>query len=223
VSFLSGIWSSIVSTAEGAWNGFVSWLESIPSQIINAFSQLPTQMENLGIGIINGLISGIQSAAQTVISYVQSLASWISSTIASALKIASPSMVFYEHGRNIILGLCEGMRDHEDEAYRFMDDFGRRIGDRWRHGGSGGQWQPPGLVNRFTTPVGATTATAGAGAAASYAAQGGITAGSGIIQNFYIGGSVVAETTLRQVAQQGVLRYTRRNPGNGWFLPGRQS
>ena len=60
----------------------------------------------------------------------------------------------------------------------------------------------------------------GLGSAATTA---GVSGGGNVIQNFNIQGSVIAETQLRQLAQQGVLRYTRRNPGNGWFLAGRQS
>jgi hypothetical protein len=103
------------------------------------------------------------------------------------------------------------MKHHEHEAYGFMRQLGQNL--QTSFAGS-----TPNLVNQFTgTNV---SSFPGLGSAAGY---GGVSGGGNVIQNFNIQGSVVAETTLRQLAQQGVLRYTRRNPGNGWFLAGRQS
>jgi len=210
VSYLSGIWNSISSNAESAWNSFVSWFQGIPGQIVNAFANLPAQMVNIGTNIINGLINGISSAATGLFNYVTQVANSVVSTFANAIASISPSKKFHQQGEYIIQGLVNGMRYREHEAHDFMRRFGRDLQTSFA--------VTPGLVNRFTgTNV---SAFPGLGSATGYATSGG---GGNVIQNFNIQGSVVAETTLRQIAQQGVLRYTRRNPGNGWFLAGRQS
>ena len=202
ITFLSQVWSAISTNASSAWDSLVKWFQGIPGDIVKAFTDLATDFENIGIDIINGIINGINSAASYLYNGVKDIGKNVLSAFSNAISSLSPSKKFHEQGEYIIQGLVDGMKAREPEAHAFMRNLGNQLSLTTGGGGT------------------MTLASPGAGAAAYAGAAAG---GGGVVQQFYIQGSVVAETELRQLAQQGALRYTRRNPGNGWFLPGRLS
>jgi hypothetical protein len=75
----------------------------------------------LGAAVDQGLASGITSSNGVVINSVQGIVQTVITAGRTGLKAASPSMVFYELGRNVAQGLALGINDH---AYLASDATG---------------------------------------------------------------------------------------------------
>ena len=103
------------------WNGVsnsISWLtnnvSSIGSTIYNKFKNGLSDFKSIGEDIINGLISGITSKVSSVVKTVVGAVGNIISAAKSALGSHSPSKVFAEIGRNVVIGMANGISDTQD-------------------------------------------------------------------------------------------------------------
>jgi len=88
---------------EGIYRMFREWMVEIAEAIV------ATDWFQVGWGIIQGIISGVQAHAQDLIDVVVAAASgawWAAKTV---LGIHSPSTLFSEIGRNMMLGMAQGI------------------------------------------------------------------------------------------------------------------
>ena len=106
------------------WDKVVSYARSIPGRIVSALASLGGLLERAGENAIDGLLHGLEGAAGGVISYVRGLASDIGGIFASVLRMASPSLVFWEHGSNIVQGLINGIQSRRGELLALVRDLG---------------------------------------------------------------------------------------------------
>jgi hypothetical protein len=178
----------------GNWiNNVIGFFEKLPGRIGSALSGLPGRLESDGLNMMMGLLRGLEAGAGAVFGEVNHIMSVIASIPSKILGMLSPSRVFMEHGKNIILGLTQGIRANAPQAYSAIAELSNNIGNQ--HMGT-------------RLAMAGATNSAGTG---------------GIVINQTVQGSVIAEQQLQQLAQQQILRYTRRNPGNGLFLPNKKS
>lgn len=130
-SALSSLGAAIVNVARSAFNSFrgalssgassaVGFMRNLPGRLKSALGNLGSLLLNAGKSIINGLYNGIQSGIGRVLGAVSGLADRVKGAFNDALKIFSPSKVFFESGVNIdegvILGLQKKMKDVEAVA-----------------------------------------------------------------------------------------------------------
>lgn len=109
VSFFSQVWNDI-------WNGtrqFVGMVVQIfidmPTRILQAVAGFGTLLFDSGRNLIQGLVNGIDNVAHIATDAVKSLGSDVVKGFKSLLGIHSPSTVFAEAGKNIGLGLIQGI------------------------------------------------------------------------------------------------------------------
>lgn len=81
----------------------------INSTIGNAMSSVPSMMLSTGRQILQGLINGITSRIGSLMSTVSSIASRVKDSFKKALKIGSPSKVFYQYGSWTDEGYINGL------------------------------------------------------------------------------------------------------------------
>jgi phage-related minor tail protein len=81
----------------------------IVDKIIEFFNELPGKMLDIGVNIVKGLWEGIQSMAGWIGGMVSDFVSGLVAGAKAALGISSPSKVFAEIGKNISLGMAEGI------------------------------------------------------------------------------------------------------------------
>jgi TP901 family phage tail tape measure protein len=96
----------------GFVEGFIAvgeWFAERPGVITGFFAELPATMLTIGENIIGGLLDGLKSAWTSVASWVKEKVSFIVTSFKSALKITSPSKVFFEIGADIVDGLRLGL------------------------------------------------------------------------------------------------------------------
>jgi hypothetical protein len=131
ISFLHADWSAFVNdfvkgghAIESGWNAVVRNLKQIgqnainflvllfwglPVKIVSALSSLGSRLYSVGYNAVMGLWRGISSMIGFVVGQVENFASKISGAFSKVLGMFSPSRVFMQHGRNIALGLVQGM------------------------------------------------------------------------------------------------------------------
>ena len=94
-----------------------SWLTGIGAAFKNAAKGLVTAGYNLMIGLQNGINEG----AKKVFEYIREVASVIVVTFKKSLGIHSPSKVMAEQGKNVTLGLAQGITDNKSVVQKAMD------------------------------------------------------------------------------------------------------
>lgn len=99
---LSGIWSSISSTAQGIWNGLVSFVSQIPSRFVSGLRSLGTTVATS----VGGWVSSIKDAAVEKFEAMVEFVRGIPGEIVSAL--GNMGRTLYNSGKNLIQGLIDG-------------------------------------------------------------------------------------------------------------------
>ena len=97
---------------------------------INVVSdEIVSKFETMGKYCADGLSNGLVKGTSNLGSVIGSVASKMANTFASVLKIESPSKVFYDFGKYIVMGLEKGLTDEEDPLIDTVVDTGDKIVD----------------------------------------------------------------------------------------------
>lgn len=127
IGALETAWDTVArwqDNVHSALDNVIGWFGRLPGQIIGELSGLAGALEGIGANMINGLISGIEGAAGHVLSVIRSIGSEISSAFKSVMGIFSPSRVFAQHGRDIVLGLVQGIDNNTHLATNSVRKLG---------------------------------------------------------------------------------------------------
>lgn len=89
-----------------------SSMETIKTALKDGVSKLPETFLEIGKNIIQGLIDGVKSMASAAVQAVKDVGGSIVSSITDFLGIHSPSTVFADIGKYMILGLEKGWEDN---------------------------------------------------------------------------------------------------------------
>jgi TP901 family phage tail tape measure protein len=101
------VMSSLLSGLRNAWGGINNWVRDRANDIRNVFNGV--NLRGIGQGIMSGLLRGLNDGWADVWKRVREQANQIADAFKRALKIGSPSKVFFEFGENIMEGLVGGM------------------------------------------------------------------------------------------------------------------
>lgn len=102
-------WGDITSGASRMWHAIANWFSKLPSLLLGYVKDFGHLLMSAGSALISGLMNGITGEAGRLWSQVEGIAGKVSSVFKSALSIFSPSRVFADHGKNIVLGLVAGI------------------------------------------------------------------------------------------------------------------
>lgn len=149
IAVASKVWNAIKNIATTAWNDFkkIEWvqlgihaiktivegLKSIGATIASALKEIAQNglsgvkninWASLGSNIISGIVSGLRAAGSAIANMLTSLAKSALNSAKRLLGIASPSKVFRDQiGKNIALGMAEGIEDNVSAVTDAMDDI----------------------------------------------------------------------------------------------------
>lgn len=96
-----------------------SWLQGIGKQIIEMLKHPfdPAGWVSIGKNIINGIANGMKNSMQKVVDIAKNVVNSALDAVKTFLGIHSPSRVFQDEvGKNIALGIAEGIRQNKDYA-----------------------------------------------------------------------------------------------------------
>jgi phage-related protein len=105
---IEGHWSAAWHQLQMAASAGMHMILNIIKDVTSGFFHL---LYDAGRDIIRGLISGVESMIGQVWNLIKSIGSGISHAFSAVLHIFSPSQVFYEHGRNTMLGYINAVMD----------------------------------------------------------------------------------------------------------------
>jgi ABC-type Zn2+ transport system substrate-binding protein/surface adhesin len=116
ITWLLNIGSDIIS---GLWNGIkAGWAllgnigNTIWGWLKTAVVGAVTWLVQAGSDIVTGLINGISSAWGQVWSFIQGKLSGLMKSVLGFFGISSPSTVFHDIGKNLMVGLANGINAH---------------------------------------------------------------------------------------------------------------
>lgn len=142
VDFLANLLKGILSGVAG----LLSNVGNIAKQVLDTIKAAFTGIIQIGKDLIKGLWEGISSMATWVVDKVKGIGKSIIGGFKSVLGIKSPSTVFADFGKNINLGLAQGIEDNlrpisnamdkmQDETIRDFDtDVMYNVGSSYKSG-----------------------------------------------------------------------------------------
>jgi tape measure domain-containing protein len=109
------------------WEDVLSSLTVFGENVRNIFSKIPSVASTIGPDIISGLINGLKENTEKVYEKMREIGSKILEAIKALLGIHSPSTEFFEIGKNIILGLIDGLKNTLSGLWDFLKNIGTGI------------------------------------------------------------------------------------------------
>jgi TP901 family phage tail tape measure protein len=120
-SIITDMIADILVAVMGWRDDFLDLVDQLIGDSIRAFLDRVSDFVSAGAAIIAGLVEGVSNAAQSLISAVVGVAQSAVSAVTDFLGIESPSTVFMEIGRNMGLGIVEGLMDSAEDIQSAME------------------------------------------------------------------------------------------------------
>jgi len=117
----SDAWHAFTHAVEAGWDAEVSFWTSLPSKILAALGDATQWLLHTGESIVQGLINGISNAWHAVWDFIKSKLGDLVHNVLGFFGIHSPSTLFAEIGRNLMLGLAQGIQHGHQVAAAATD------------------------------------------------------------------------------------------------------
>ena len=92
-----------------SWESIIAGFSGFGEKVREGFADVVEGIKEVGPDIIEGLQNGLMDGAESVFEFMREIGSKIIDVVKEILGIHSPSTVFFEIGKNIIDGLCNGI------------------------------------------------------------------------------------------------------------------
>jgi tape measure domain-containing protein len=125
VAFIRGLGAQALKITTAAGETLITFVEGLTTWIRNNQQRMNDAGRELVKAIIDGMISGIASLGSGVIEAIAGLAGNAIDRAKEILGIASPSKVFKEIGKNVVLGFVNGVvggREQIDRSLQVITD-----------------------------------------------------------------------------------------------------
>ena len=122
-----GDWFKSLGNTEAIKN-LVNYLTTAKDAVVAWFTGLK-EIDNIPQYIIQGLANGLKNGAKVAIDAIIAVGKGLIDGIKKILDSHSPSMKFYEIGRDVILGLINGIKEFAGMAYSLVMSVGEKIID----------------------------------------------------------------------------------------------
>ncbi len=124
----------------------ISWFAKLPGKAVSALSALGGDLRSLGRNAMSSMWSGIRSVGSSILGWFGGFINSIVGFFKKILGIHSPSSVFYELGKNMMLGLEAGIKAHAHTAANAARQAAQGALYRGKFGSGVAQWA--GLVRQ---------------------------------------------------------------------------
>jgi phage-related protein len=114
--FINALAKALVKLVNVGFNAIINFLNGIADAIRKHNNALYNAGWNVASAILEGMLGGLSKLAGKVISKIGDIASSIPDKFLKVLGISSPSKVMLEIGRNVMLGLAQGIDKAAPEA-----------------------------------------------------------------------------------------------------------
>ena len=132
---ITGVGKNIIDgIADGLKNAFTTIVDaakSLPAKIWEGIQSMWSSVTNIGKNLIAGITDGLTGAFDTLKNGAKNAADTITGTFKNLFGIHSPSKLMRDQiGKNLALGIAEGLEDGEDSIYATLDDIADAMGDK---------------------------------------------------------------------------------------------
>lgn len=128
--------------AVGKINSLLGRFSLMKSSILGKFSGAKYWLKSAGQNIIRGLMDGFSSMVYKFKSAWNTIVNRLPSTLASKLRMHSPSRVMIEMGGNVMKGLMLGLENAKMKPLKVMNEVGGSIADFKNGSGGAGSIAP---------------------------------------------------------------------------------
>lgn len=126
LEWVNKLWEGI----KESWNSFISKVKAMFSQVPETIRSTVGNMGDIGRNVVTGLWNGISNMTSWIVNKVKSFGSSVLNSLKSAFGIHSPSTVFRDViGKNLVLGLAEGIEENSDVAIDAAQSLADGIND----------------------------------------------------------------------------------------------
>jgi len=101
------LWADVRNALETAWEGLLKFIKALPGKIMAFFTE--TDWAQVGKDIIQGIVNGLQAMGHAIIDKIMEFIKAAWDAIRGFFGLSSPSRLMFGAGRNIMLGLAEGI------------------------------------------------------------------------------------------------------------------
>lgn len=122
--FISGAISKVVSVVSTGVKKVIQFFKELPGKVLGFLRSLPGKLLKVGKNIVNGLVDGIKAAPGKIKDAILSLLPGPLRALAKQIGIASPSKVMAEMGKNLSLGLAQGIIKGQPAVAKAMGSLG---------------------------------------------------------------------------------------------------
>lgn len=120
--------TNICNTVKDVFDNLLRGIKKILSNTGDALKKYISKFTEIGKDIVNGIKNGIVNGAKALYKKASEIAYGILNTIKSTLGIHSPSLKMkQEVGRNIVLGIVEGINDNKKTAIKCAGDLSKDL------------------------------------------------------------------------------------------------
>lgn len=106
-------WHNLV---DAAVNGVVAWFRRLPGEVGHALAGLGSMLLGIGKAALTDFWNGLKSVGSTILGWLGGFLNSIIGIAKKILGVFSPSSVFFDIGRNMMLGLEGGIKAHAHAA-----------------------------------------------------------------------------------------------------------
>ena len=106
---VQGIFALLRGDVSGAVKHFGKAFSSLKDALKFVFNGIKDMLGSFGMSIIQGLWKGLVAGAKWIYDFFTGIGEWIINAVKSIFGISSPSTVFLDFGKNIILGFLNGL------------------------------------------------------------------------------------------------------------------
>jgi hypothetical protein len=110
------IWRNTVTRVRNGIDTVVGWVKTLPGRAINALMGFGTSLYNFAHQAFTKMWNGAKAVASSIWSWLTSWVRALPGWLRHLLGIKSPSSVFYDIGRQMMMGLFHGIKDHATHA-----------------------------------------------------------------------------------------------------------
>jgi phage-related protein len=130
------IWRNTVTRVANGVADVTGWFRGLPGKILGALSGLGHSLWQEGSYILGQFWDGVKAIGSQVLSWFNNFIGSIVGFFKKLLGIHSPSSVFYDIGKQMMLGLEAGIKAHANLAANAAKSAARGVGDTGARSGS---------------------------------------------------------------------------------------
>jgi hypothetical protein len=105
-------WSAVKNGIDNA----VGWFKALPGRVLGALRGLGHSLYAFGHAALTELLNGFTSVAKSILGWLGGFVGKIVGLVGKLLRLGSPSGVFFDIGKNMMLGLANGIKAHAHTA-----------------------------------------------------------------------------------------------------------